>query len=103
MKTQEPKQENDYTALLKPVGTKQTAVEYLLSVAVGENVFDDLEIEKAKRMFEQQIIQAGNTCAFKQHLHSDRINKMSAEELEQYNLEPFYTFGEEHYNETFNK
>ena len=26
---EEPKQENDYTALLKPVGTKQTAVEWL--------------------------------------------------------------------------
>jgi hypothetical protein len=46
--------EKDYTALLKPVGTKQTAVEFLLSVAVGENVFDDLEIKQAKEMERQQ-------------------------------------------------
>ena len=30
IKKQEPKQENDYTALLKPVGTRQTAVEWLI-------------------------------------------------------------------------
>jgi hypothetical protein len=33
---------------------KQTAIEYLLSVVVGENVFDDFEIEKAEEMQEQQ-------------------------------------------------
>ena len=30
-----------------------------------------LEIEK------EQIIDAGNSCALKQHLHSDKINKMT--------------------------
>jgi hypothetical protein len=59
--------------------------------------------EEAKELEKQQIVDCGNSCAFKQHLHSDRINKMSMEELEQYNLEPSYTFGEEYYNETFNK
>jgi hypothetical protein len=65
-------------------------------VSYDEFIKPFLEMEK------QQIIQAGNSCALKQHLHSDRINKMSMEELEQYNLEPSYTFGEEHYKETFN-
>ena len=62
-----------------------------------------MKCEQSKEMEKQQIIDAGNSCAFKQHLHSDRINKMSMDELEQYNLEPSYTFGEEHYNEKFNK
>lgn len=66
-----------------------------------DSIIMDYVIKQANEMFEQQIIQAGNTCALKQHLHSDRINKMTIEELEQYNLEPSYTFGEEHYNETF--
>jgi hypothetical protein len=61
------------------------------------------DIEQAKEMEKQQIIESGNSCAFKQHLHSERINKMSMDELEQYDLEPSYTFGEEYYNETFNK
>ena len=84
-----------------PEEIKQTAIDYLLSVVVGENVFYNFEIEKAKEMEKQQIIDAGNSCALKQHLHSDRINKMSMEELEQYNLEAYYTFGEEYYNEIF--
>jgi hypothetical protein len=58
-------------------------------------------IEQAKELEKQQIIESGNSCAFKQHLHSERINKMSMDELEQYDLEPSYTFGEEYYNETF--
>ena len=33
---------------------KQTAVDFLLSVALGENVFDDLEIKQAKEMETQQ-------------------------------------------------
>jgi len=86
---------------------KQSAVEFLVELLNNLNdnfnlAFKD-EIEQAKEMEKQQIINCGNSCALKQHLHSDRINKMSAEELEQYNLEPSYTFGEEHYNETFNK
>jgi hypothetical protein len=59
-------------------------------------------INQAKEIEKQQIIDAGNRCALKQHLYSDRINEMSREELELYDLETSYTFGEEHYNETFN-
>ena len=88
-----------------------TAVEWLELNLLGLISFDSEELRakykdrvaKAKEMEKQQIIESGNSCAFKQHLHSDRINKMSMDELEQYNLEPSYTFGEEHYNETFNK
>jgi hypothetical protein len=89
-------------------GMKQTAVEWLVEKLKSQGLLigepnNLVAIRDANKMFEQQIIDAGNSCAFKQHLHSDRINKMSIEELEQYNLEPSYTFGEEYYNETFNK
>jgi hypothetical protein len=81
---------------------EKTAVEWLAHQMEHPHIFNPL-IEKALEMEKQQIIESGNSCAFKQHLHSDRINKMSIDELEQYNLEPSYTFGEEHYNETFKK
>ena len=66
-----------------------------------EAVLTESDFKHAKELEKQQIIDCGNSCAFKQHLYSDRINKMSMEELEQYDLEPSYTFGEEYYNETF--
>ena len=81
---------------------KQTAVEWLAEQMMHPSNYNPY-IERAKEMEKQQIIEAGNSCAFKQHLHSDRINQMSMDELEQYYLEPFYTFGEEHYYETFKK
>jgi hypothetical protein len=97
---------------------KQTAVEFIskglfdiLQEAEDNNIFEvgtqnfkryiEMFLEQAKEMEKQQIIESGNSCAFKQHLHSERINKMSMDELEQYDLEPSYTFGEEYYNETF--
>lgn len=86
-----------------------TAVEWLVDELEKANYIPkdsliiDYVIKQSNKMFEQQIIDAGNSCAFKQHLHSERINKMSMDELEQYNLEPSYTFGEEYYKETFNK
>lgn len=96
---------------------KQSAVEWLdeqiecISMQVFDGFLTFVEFmeereklfKQAKEMEKEQIIEAGNSCAFKQHLHSDRINKMSIDELEQYNLEPSYTFGEEYYNETFKK
>ena len=86
-----------------------TAVEWLYQeldnyYQMKGNVIKKEILKQAKEMEKQQIIESGNSCAFKQHLHSDRINKMSMDELlEQYDLEPSYTFGEEYYNETFNK
>ena len=72
---------------------KQTAVEWL-EIELKKKGFDfpyvTLKIEQAKELEKQQIIESGNSCAFKQHLHSERINKMSMDEL-----------GEEYYNETF--
>ena len=53
-----------------------------------------LEIEK------EQIIDAGNSCALKQHLHSAKINKMTESEIRQFAKEEHLTFGEQYYNET---
>jgi hypothetical protein len=94
---------------------KQTAVEQLgiafiqwekdrydfIKTGKDKPVSYDKFIKPFLEMEKEQIIEAGNSCAFKQHLHSERINKMSMDELEQYDLEPSYTFGEEYYNETF--
>jgi hypothetical protein len=87
---------------------KQTAVDFLINIIdqkdwINYTTEERLKVfEQAKEMEKQQIIDAGNRCALKQHLYSDRINEMSREELELYDLETSYTFGEEHYNETFN-
>jgi hypothetical protein len=60
-------------------------------------------IEQAKEMEKQQIIDCGNSCAIKQHIHEDKVNKMSMDEMLKYANEKVITFGEEYYNETFNK
>lgn len=60
---QEPKQENDYTALLKPVGTKQTAVEWLesnLPTAFKDLTINKQLIKQAKEMEKQQQEQDRN-------------------------------------------
>lgn len=60
-------------------------------------------IERAKEIFKQQIISAGNTCANKQAIQSIKVDLMSLEELEQYAKEEAINFGQEYYNETFLK
>ena len=60
-------------------------------------------LEQAKEMEKQQIIDAGNSCAIKQHLHSDMIDKMSNAEAMAFTQTDNLTFGEQYYNETFNK
>ena len=61
-------------------------------------------MEEAKTFIEkekQQIIDAGNTCAFKQVIQSRKVDLMSLEELEQYAKEEANNVGQEYYNETF--
>lgn len=84
---------------------KQTTIEWLteklrneFGFAFSNNIF-----EQAKEMEKEQIINAGNSCAVKQHLHSNKIDKMSDKEIEQYLLEPSFTVGEQYYNEQFKK
>jgi hypothetical protein len=63
-------------------------------------------IEEVKTFLEkekQQIIEAGNTCAFKQSIQSRKVDLMSLEELEQYAKEEAINVGQEYYNETFLK
>jgi len=87
---------------------KQTAVEWLVEKMENlyyvnfEKSFLE-EIEQAKEMEKQQIIDAGNSCAIKQHLHNDMIDKMSNAEAMVFTQTDNLTFGEQYYNETFNK
>ena len=86
---------------------QKSAVEWLekklIEAGLLFEVGEAIEIEQAKEMEKQQIIEAGNSCALEQHLHSDRINKMSESEIRKFADEKHLTFGEEYYNETFNK
>jgi len=56
-----------------------------------------LEMEK------QQLIDCGNTCAIKQHIHIEKVNKMTMDEMLEFANTQTVTIGEEYYNETFNK
>lgn len=88
-----------------------SAVERLEFSLLGIISFDSEElrakykerIQQAKQIFKQQVIEAGNTCAFKQSIHSRKVDLMSLEELEQYAKEEAINVGQEYYNETFLK
>jgi hypothetical protein len=54
-------------------------------------------------MEKQQIIDCGNTCAIKQHIHIEKVNKMTMGEMLEFANTQTVTIGEEYYNETFNK
>ena len=82
---------------------KQTAVEWLVEEMNNGRYLTDTLIEQANKIFEQQIIDAGNTCAMKQHLHNDKVNKMTMDELLEFANKETITFGEQYYNETFKK
>lgn len=83
---------------------EQLAVEWLASQLFGAKRINIEEaIEQAKDMERQQLIDCGNSCALKQHLHIDKINKMTESEIRQFAEEEHLTFGEEYYNQKFNK
>jgi len=56
-----------------------------------------LYIEKEK----QQIIEAGNSCALKQHILNSKIEKMTVAEIVKLADLKEDTFGEQYYKETF--
>jgi len=83
---------------------KQTAVGWLMEKQNSQmGMLFECDINQAKEMEKQQIIDAGNSCALKQYLHIDKINKMSESEIRQFAEEEHLTFGEQYYNETFKK
>jgi hypothetical protein len=86
-----------------------TAVEWLYDNLKSHFQYDGdlLEVvqfsfEQAKEMEKQQIIEAGNTCAIKQHIHIEKVNKMTMDEMLEFANTQTVTIGEEYYNETFN-
>jgi len=84
-----------------------TAVEWLYDqLEFDESIsMNDIEniFEQAKDMERTQLIRCGNNCAIKQHLHNERVNKMTMDEMLEFSKEETLTFGEQHYNETFKK
>jgi len=91
IKKQEPKQENDYTALLKPIGTKQSAIEWYFKQMQSKEKFTQEEFDsiykQAKEMEKQQIIDA--------RVEAPLLNTESKYD---YVIEP-----EQYYNQKFNK
>jgi hypothetical protein len=88
---------------------EQSAVEWLaenvdnLIPFMNDNIakkFREL-IEQAKDIERRQLIDCGNSCALMQHIHNDKINKMTVSEIRQFAEEKHLTFGEEYYNENF--
>ena len=94
MKTAMQELIEDFTELAKKEGD---------SGFVGRSVLSIIKNKKYLEKEKEQIIDAGNSCALKQHLHNDRINKMSESEIRQFAEEEHLTFGEEYYNETYKK
>jgi glucose-6-phosphate isomerase len=84
---------------------KKSAVEWLFKelLVLDKKMSIEQILAKAKEMEKQQIIEAGNTCASLLHIHIDKVNKMSLEELEKYYEEDVITCGEQYYNENYNK
>jgi len=60
-------------------------------------------IDEAKQLEKEQIIDAGNSCALMQNIHNRKIDLMSLEQLEIFAEEPNITFGEQYYNEKYEK
>ena len=90
---------------------KQTAVEWfieqieiLIKNGYAFNLkFEEDFIEEAKDMERQQLIDCGNRCAIKQVIHNRKLDLMNLQQLEEFSKEENITFGEQYYNETFNK
>ena len=87
---------------------KQTAVDWLVNEIAEKynfrfSTFYSQEINQAKEKEKQQIIDSGNKCCMKKHLHDDILDKMTLDELTEYYNKNVLSYGEEHYNETFNK
>lgn len=83
---------------------EQTAVDWLIEQLYGNNeifgVSTDL-YEQAKEMEKSQIIDAGNSCALMQHIHNDKIDKMTMDEMLDFENTETISFGEQYYNETY--
>jgi hypothetical protein len=79
-----------------------TAVEWLVDNLhyLNSTKWYDI-LEQAKDMERTQLIECGNNCAIKQHLHNERVNKMTTDEMLEFSKEETLTFGEQYYNETF--
>jgi hypothetical protein len=63
-------------------------------------------MDKAKKLLEkekEQIIEAGNVCSIKTIVHKEKLDEMSENELRDSLVEDTISYGEEYYNQTYNK
>jgi hypothetical protein len=89
---EEPKQEKDYTALLQPVGTKQTAVEFLENQYNSNGKLTPVDFYQAKEMEKKQIIDSFNEGWLQCNIYG----------LPEKSRKHFET-AEQYYSETFSK
>ena len=83
---------------------EQSAVEWLEEQYQKQITFLHREdFEQAKDMERRQLIDCGNRCAIKQVIHNRKLDLMNLQQLEEFAQEENITFGEQYYNETFNK
>ena len=83
---------------------EQSAVEWLEEQYQKQITFLHREdFEQAQDMERRQLIDCGNRCAIKQVIHNRKLDLMNLQQLEEFAQEENITFGEQYYNETFNK
>ena len=83
---------------------EQSAVEWLEEQYQKQITFLHREdFEQAKDMERRQLIDCGNRCAIKQVIHNRKLDLMNLQQLAEFAQEENITFGEQYYNETFNK
>lgn len=91
------------------MNTQQNAVDFMFNELTKLGYLITLSpkainvIQQAKQLEKQQIIDAGNKCCMKKHLHDDMLDKMTPDELTEYINKDVLTYGEEYYNETYKK
>jgi hypothetical protein len=72
----------------------------------GQMISADQVVLKANKLLKkekEQIIEASNNGALKSMVHREKLDKMSEDELRDSLVEDTISYGEEYYNQTFNK
>jgi uncharacterized protein involved in high-affinity Fe2+ transport len=82
---------------------QQTAVEWLIENIQKVNKMDwDIVYIQAKEMEKEQIINAGNKCAQMHKEFMNMLDSLTTKDLYEMKISTT-TFGEQYYNETYNK
>jgi hypothetical protein len=93
----ELKESNMQTVLQELISELKRVEDYPMMSFVIKTAQSLLEKEK------EQIIEASNNGALKSMVHREKLDKMSEDELRDSLVEDTISYGEEYYNQTFNK